>query len=125
MFQLQPGSGGGGQLPDPPHRALPTRDSFKGVRPSWDAERPVTATGAQVPRWRGPKGLRVVVVGARCGGSPVRHRRPLCALGGSEGPAGAHCGCDVSVEAGRASKRTAAWQLPPAWVPQEGSQELF
>lgn len=68
--------GGGGQVPDPPKAAFPTRGLFRGTGPSRDARRPVT--GAGTPEWRGPKGLRAAVVGAHlAGGAWVRRRSPF------------------------------------------------
>lgn len=81
------GSGGGGQVLDPPKPAFPTRGLFRGAGPSWDAQRPIKAVGVRTPAWKGPNGLWEVVVGdCLAGGARVRRWGPVCAQGGSRGP---------------------------------------
>lgn len=119
------GSGGGGQVLDPPKIAFPTRGLFRGVGLSWDARRPITAAAVGAPAQRGPTGLweaavGVCLMGGR-GGQGAAVGTLLCAGRLRRAPLAAHCGCDVSVE-GR-SRRTAVPQLPPAQAaPGEGNR---
>lgn len=117
------GSGGGGQVLDPPKPAFPTRGLFRGAGLSWDAQRPVKAVGAGTPAWKGLMGLWEAVVGACLarGGQGALLGTLLCAGRLQRAPLAAHCGCDVSME-GR-SRRMDTQLLPPAQAtPWEGNR---
>lgn len=104
--------GGRGEGPGPSQNSpFPTRDSFKGAGPSWDAQRPVTVVGVVEACTEGASRA----VGGGSGGL-AGWRGPGCGSGDPfvagrlrRAPRMEHCGCDVGVQ-GRS--RRSACHLP-------------